>query len=802
MARWRPDVLTGALPSMRNSLVLVLVATAAFGQQAHPSGKRMTPPTVASVTPLGAARGTTVEVVVEGFNLAGATGVYFSEKGLTGRVLRVKELPDLPDVRIGSGGLPSTVDLGPLPARNQVVIEVDIDAEAPVGPVAFRVLTPLGTSPAGTLLVEPYYGESPDREPNDSLDNAFETYLPTVLAGAIAKAGDVDHYQIKVRAGEELVFDNGGAMLGSALTPVVAILAADGTVLQEYGKDGGRSAQTFAHKFAAAGVHYVRVTDYLQTGGARHFYRIKVGQFPVVSMVYPLGVRDGEPRKMQVRGFGLGASEVTVKGVREADDTASVRPETANGAAFNVVKLAVSGDAEVEASGRNVSTATAQVLTAWPVAVNGWLEQDHYFRFAARKGQALVLEVQAQRFGSDVDSVLEVLDGQGKPVEQAVLRPVWETTATLRDHDSVSRGIRVQSWNALKVGDWVQVGGEVIRVEAMPKGPDSDMNFDGFGGQRMAYFGTTPEAHANDTPVYKVQVLAAGAKPTPNGMPVTRLTYRNDDGGPGFGKDAYLQFTAPADGDYFVRVGEASGLRFARAGEKSGAYRLSVRAPRPDFRLAVNPKNPNVPRGGAIPVTVTALRLDGFAGEIAVGVEGLPRGFTALPATIGAGQVSTTLLIAAGADAALEQAVEWKAVGRAGGVSRAASSEEKLKLVALGPGADVTMTSETKVVELEAGGTAEIAVKIVRRNGFGGRVPVQVMNLPARVNVADVGLNGVLLNENETQRTFTLEALPNAEAVEQWIYVGGLVETRSSQQNIHAAGQAIRLRVKARRAAE
>src|SRR6476620_1098533 len=156
----------------------------------HPTGPRMTPPTLNSVSPIGVSRGTTVEMTVEGLNLARASAVYFSEPGIKGTILRVKELPDLPDIRLGSNGTLSTVDLGPLPPRNQVTVEVDVSPEAPIGPVAFRLLTPLGTSPEGRFLVEPYYGESGDREPNDTIDTAVETYLPSILTGTISKPGD------------------------------------------------------------------------------------------------------------------------------------------------------------------------------------------------------------------------------------------------------------------------------------------------------------------------------------------------------------------------------------------------------------------------------------------------------------------------------------------------------------------------------------------------------------------------------------------------------------------------------------
>lgn len=778
-------------------LEALLILTLAQAQP-HATGTRITPPTVATVAPLGAARGTTMELTIEGFNLAKASGIYFSEKGITGKILRVKELPDLPDIRIGAGGLPASIDLGPLPPRNQVTVELDIDPDTPIGPVNFRLLTPLGTSPAGMIQIEPYYGEAPDREPNDALDNSFETFLPAILAGTIAKPGDLDHYKINVKANDELVFENGGLALGSALMPVVAILDAEGNVVKEY------TQNAFAHKFAKAGTHYLRIADYLNTGGGRHFYRLKVGNFPVVSSAYPLGLQQGKTANIQVTGHGLAAKTVAVKGERSAEDdeAAIIRPDTGKpGLAFNTVRLAVGIDPEVESTGRNLSTTTAQAITA-PVTINGWLEKDHWFKLAAKKDQRLILEVNARRLGSDLDSIVEVLDAQGKPVARALLRPVWETTTTLRDHDSVSRGIRLQAWNNLKVGDFVLLGSELIRIDSMPRGPDDDTIFEAFGGQRIAYLGTTSEAQANDRAVYKVQILAPGTKFMPNGMPVMTVNYRNDDGGPVFGKDSYLEFTAPADGEYFIRIADSSGQGIARNNRegKSGAYRLNVRPPRPDFRLAMNPRNPNVPRGGAIPVTLTAFRLDGFNDAIEVSLEGLPAGFTATKGVIGKGQVSTTVLISADANAQLAQATPIQPIGKAIGVTRVASPEDKLKLLALAPPADVNMTSQTKIVELEPGATAEVSVKITRQNGFGGRVPVQVMNLPPRVRVLDVGLNGVLLNETETERSFTIEALPNADPVEQIIYVGGQVETRSNQQNISAAPQPILLRVKPRTA--
>ena len=57
-----------------------------------------------------------------------------------------------------------------------------------------------------------------------------------------------------MKAGQTLVFDNGGMQIGSTLQPVVAILDSTGVVVAEYGTDGGRSAAMFSHTFQKAGV--------------------------------------------------------------------------------------------------------------------------------------------------------------------------------------------------------------------------------------------------------------------------------------------------------------------------------------------------------------------------------------------------------------------------------------------------------------------------------------------------------------------------------------------------------------------
>jgi hypothetical protein len=768
---------------MKSFLAIALVFTAAFAASTtdSPTGNRTTPPTIASVSPRGVPRGATTELTVEGLNLAKSSAVFFSEPGIQARILRIKELPDGPDVRLGSNGGISTVDVGPLPARNEVTLELDISPDADIGPVDFRLQTPLGTTPTGRFLIEPYYGESADREPNDTPEDAVEVYTPAILVGAISKPGDVDYYKVTVQAGEQLVFENGAAMLGSALQPVVSIYDANQALVKDYGLEGGRSAQYFAHRFDKAGAYYIKIADYEEGGSSRHFYRIKVGKFPLALSAYPLGVRAGQTTQVALTGYNLGAGKIAVPGDATPEDESAVilRPKVAAGKTFNKLKLALGDEPEVEA-------AAAQSIQA-PVTINGKLlaiKSD--FHFKATKGEHLVFEVNANRLGSPLDSLLEILDRKGDPVERATVRCELATAVTLNDPSSSGSSMRIVSWTGMAVGDILMVGSEIVKVSAMPRGPDDDIRFESFEGQRLGLLDTTPEAHSIDTPVYKVRIYPPGATFVSNGLPLVHLPYRNDDGGPGYGKDSRLRFTAPADGEYIVRLRDVRGLH----GEDY-AYRLTVRAPAPDFRLSVEPRHPNVPAGGRIPVTVTALRLDDFDGPIDVSIEDLPPGLSATRGVIEPGRASTTILLTADENAHLDRAVPLRAAGKAKDGARQlahwASPEDRLKLIALMPKPDITMEAKTREVVLEPGKSATVEVEIHRNNDFGGRVPVEVYNLPPTVIVANVGLNGVLIHEGDNHVTFTLQALANAEPIDQPIVLSGNIETRADQQNEYAS---------------
>jgi hypothetical protein len=117
-----------------------------------------------------------------------------------------------------------------------------------------------------------------------------------------------------------------------------------------------------------------------------------------------------------------------------------------------------------------------------------------------------------------------------------------------------------------------------------------------------------------------------------------RLAFNDDFDDQGEGlethhADSYLTATLPAAGTYFIRIADAQ-----QQGGSDFAYRLRLSEPRPDFALRVTPASLNVRAGLSVPVTVFALRKDGFTNAIELQLKDAPPGFSLSGARIAANQ--------------------------------------------------------------------------------------------------------------------------------------------------------------------
>ncbi len=406
-----------------------------------------------------------------------------------------------------------------------------------------------------------------------------------------------------------------------------------------------------------------------------------------------------------------------------------------------------------------------------------------FFRFRAVAGEELLFAIAAAATKSSLDSRLEVLTAEGQPVEQVVLQAVRDSWFTFRGKDSdTSDDFRLQNWREMELNEFFYANGEVVRLWLYPRGPDSGFKVYPGEGRRHTFFGTTALSHALNEPGYIVVPHPAGSRPVPNGLPVFRLNYENDDDPTReAGADSRLLFTAPKTGDYLVRVTDTRGF----GGATNFHYTLTLRPSQPDFSVTVEGLNPKVSPGSARELRFAAKRREGFTGPIRIDVSNLPAGFTAgTPVEIEAGQLGAVTALFAEADAkapdeAADKAVKVMATAQIRGheVVHELGTLGDLQLgkpprvtVEILAGSDRAHVKETPGQPLEftirPGETITARVRAVRHD-FKDRIELggedSGRNLPHGLFVDNIGLNGLLIVEGQTERDFFITAAPMAQ---------------------------------------
>lgn len=770
------------------TLIVVTTLSLGLGLAAPtPAPDLIIPPSLSKVWPAGIERGSTATINIDGRSLSNIKAIVFDSPGLSAKVMQVADAEE--EKVMLAPGLVDTKAPVPQAKKQTATLEVTAAKDVEPGIHWFRVRTPEGTSnlmpfDIGGLPEVHAAGKRAGMQPES-------TRLPATLVGTIAVPGQVDSYAFDGRAGEELVFQVTAASLGSRLESLLVLKDESGRTLAQSGEYDNRADAVLTYRLAQAGKYTISVTDREKGGDENHFYRVDAGPLPYITHVFPLGVRAGEAATVSVQGVNLGDQhEVKVNPPKSAQGWTTMPLQVKNGDewSLNMVKLAVGNDPEVAEKEPNNSAAQAQTVSL-PVAINGHISggvkaggaaDEDYFRFHARQGENITVDVAAARLGSPLDSVVEILDARGNPIPRATVRCLNQTFTTLSDRDSRTPGIRFTSTTGFHERDYVMVGDELDQIAYIADQPDEDVRMKSADGLRWALMGTSPDVHALNTPIYRVEILPPGAEFPPNGLPVYHLTWRNDDGGPGYGPDSRLNFVAPQDGDFIVRLKDVRGLE-----GPDYAYRLTLHDANPDFVLRANPANPNIPKGGTAFVTVMANRVQGYEGPIEVSVTGLPAGVQASPATIPAGQDSTVVLLTADATASVDSApTALKIAGRATvngqARTRVANEDAPLELAAVVPPPDAVVTAGPQHITIEPGQDVKVTLHVDRRNGFQGRVPCTIQNLPPGIRIVNIGLNGVLVTESQTTRTFTLHAEDWAKPISQPIYVVGAVESNSS----------------------
>lgn len=488
------------------------------------------------------------------------------------------------------------------------------------------------------------------------------------------------------------------------------------------------------------------------------------------------------PNQRQVVVGRLDGSTATLKidleevAAAEIEPLSDVPPAVHYDAASPADKLPSAAESEPNDAPQQAMPLTVPGVVAGRIFTEREGADVDLYRFPAKAGEQWILETKAERMKSPLDSKIEVLHADGSPIERVLLRAVRDSEVTFRGINSETLDCRTTNWEEMELNQLLYLGGEVVKLYRMPRGPDSGFQFYPGVGKRQCYFDTSARAHALFEPCYIVVPYPPGTELPDNGLPVFPVYYENDDESrQTLGNDSRLTFTAPADGEYLVRVSDVR-----RYQGDDFRYELTVRRPRPDFQVKLTGQNPQVGAGSGKEFTVSVDRIDNFNGPIRIDIAGLPPGFqTSAPLVIEAGHVQAKGVISALADAPQPTEENWAEtkvaasamvageevtheVGTLGTIKLAARPKLIVHLEAIDD-EENHRTDEASgfrrppVVKIAPGTTVTCRLR-VERNGFDDRIKFEVENLPHGVIVDNIGLSGVLIPAGQSERIIYLTA--------------------------------------------
>jgi hypothetical protein len=529
------------------------------------TGQAQVNPRIGYVHPAGGQQGATFQVTLGGQFLDGATNVYVSGAGVQATVLehtkpltqrqlndlreKLRELQEkrrLASTNAAPGTNWTAVDertvaeirgkLAKAPRRQAnpaiaetVTLNVALAPDAPPGERELRLGTAAGLSNPLVFCVGELaeFRELEEREATTG--PAMRVTLPAVINGQILP-GDVDRFRLEARRGERLVVRAAARELIPYLPD--AVPGWFQATLALYSEDGKEVAYdddyrfhpdpVFSYTVPQDGEYVLEIKDALYRGREDFVYRIAAGELPFVTSIFPLGGRAGAPATVELTGWNLPTSKLTL-------DTQGWAPGVhwlsvpSGPRRSNLVPFALDTLADVPEHEPNSQPGRAQRL-APPVIVNGRIDQPgdwDVFRFQGQAGSQIVAEVQARRLSSPLDSTLKLTDAAGR-----------QLTAS---------------------DDYEDQGAGLITHHA----------------------------------------------------------------------DSWLCATLPAKGTYYLYLSDAQ-----HQGGAEYAYRLRVSPPQPDFELRLAPSSINARGGATLPLTVYAVRRDGFTNEITLVLKDAPPGFT------------------------------------------------------------------------------------------------------------------------------------------------------------------------------
>lgn len=693
-----------------------------------------TAPNLRSITPPGGQRGTEVEIALGGERLDDAQEIVWYQPGI--EVLKLDENK-----------------------TNSFRARIKISSDCALGEHHLRVRAASGVSELRTFYVGPFASTN-ETEPNNELAKP-QTIPLNVTVNGTAGGEDIDYYRINAKKGQRIAVEIEAIRLGRALLdPYIALQSADGKLIASSDDIALLAQDATLNVLAPAdGDYIVQVRDSTYTGPGDTPYRLHVGSFSRPLAVYPAGGKAGEKLSVKFIGDPSGefSQEITLPrepqekfgAFAERDGLLAPSPNWMRVSPFDNVLEKEANDSREQASG---SSAAA------PLALNGILEKQgdaDWFRFTAKKDQALEVNVFARRIRSPVDSVLQVFDEKGNSLAQ--------NDDAAGSDSAVKFTPSKDGEYFVKVNDQLKRGGPefVYRVEIVPAKPSLAISIpqvarnDSQSRQVIAVpkgnrFGTLISAKRNNFSgglAFQIDGLPEGVKMEADTMSgrvdAMALVFEAASDAKVEGK--LLDLTAVStDTNTPVRGSFQHALEFIQGPNNTFYYQTRVDklyvavVEAVPFRIEIEqPKVPLV-QSGSMELKVKAIRNEGFDEPITIKMIWNPPGISsATDVTIPNGQSNAVVHLNANGNAEVRK---WKVavLGSAtvkGGQVFVSSQLADLEV------AEPFLSGKIETVSISPGQSAKLICKLDQKKEFAGKARMKLMGLPDKVTAPEVEIS-------------------------------------------------------------
>ena len=368
-------------------------------------------PEIGYVYPSGGRAGTTVDVVLGGYDWTPDMQLFVHDPRI-----KLELIGPASPVLVAEPpywfGFKARGPAWPLP--REFAARLTIPAEVPPGLIRWQVANANGASPPESFQTGIALEVSEDAKRKTA---QILPALPVTVAGQIRRIEEIDRYQFKVPKVGPVTIQLVARQLNSPLHAILKVRDAEGRVVLDAADSEGRDLTLTM--IAQADVPYeISLHDLDFAGDRSYVYRLILTAGPHVRAAYPAAGKRGETRPVEFVGIGLATG---------GDKLESVSRDVVFPAAPDVTFLAyvletVWGHALPFSLGvteltETVEPATGEALLAAPGAMTGTIETrfgSDQRLLTAKKGDAWRVVAHARSIGSPLDLELTIFGADGK----------------------------------------------------------------------------------------------------------------------------------------------------------------------------------------------------------------------------------------------------------------------------------------------------------------------------------------------------------------------------------------------------